>query len=102
MRHGESASCAAEQHDRDDQQQAFMLYAQLLLAEAAGVRQPPVCSVLTGKAGSGKSRVLQALLWFAYQHRCESLIALVSYTWRAALHVSCVWGVWCKRGSVQT
>ncbi|PNW87689.1 hypothetical protein CHLRE_02g142907v5 [Chlamydomonas reinhardtii] len=86
----------------DDQQQAFMLYAQLLLAEAAGVRQPPVCSVLTGKAGSGKSRVLQALLWFAYQHRCESLIALVSYTWRAALHVSCVWGVWCKRGSVQT
>ena len=88
----------------DDQQQAFMLYAQLLLAEAAGVRQPPVCSVLTGKAGSGKSRVLQALLWFAYQHRCESLIALVSYTWRAALHVSCVWGVWgvwCKRGSVR-
>ncbi|PNW79178.1 hypothetical protein CHLRE_09g403367v5 [Chlamydomonas reinhardtii] len=71
----------------DDQQQAFMLYAQLLLAEAAGVRQPPVCSVLTGKAGSGKSRVLQALLWFAYQHRCESLIALVSYTWRAALHL---------------
>eukprot|EP00198_Chlamydomonas_reinhardtii_P012864 XP_001702201.1 sensory protein [Chlamydomonas reinhardtii] len=70
----------------DDQQQAFMLYAQLLLTEAAGVRQPPVCSVLTGKAGSGKSRVLQALLWFAYQHRCESLIALVSYTWRAALH----------------
>eukprot|EP00198_Chlamydomonas_reinhardtii_P001835 XP_001691171.1 predicted protein [Chlamydomonas reinhardtii] len=72
----------------DDQQQAFMLYAQLLLAAAAGVRQPPVCSVLTGKAGSGKSRVLQALLWFAYQHRCESLIALVSYTWRAALHDS--------------
>ncbi|PNW69647.1 hypothetical protein CHLRE_29g757797v5, partial [Chlamydomonas reinhardtii] len=72
----------------DDQQQAFMLYAQLLLTEAAGVRQPPVCSVLTGKAGSGKSRVLQALLWFAYQHRCESLIALVSYTWRAALHDS--------------
>ncbi|KXZ41585.1 hypothetical protein GPECTOR_378g174 [Gonium pectorale] len=54
----------------EDQQEPFLLYAQLLLTEALGPqrKQPPVCSVLTGKAGTGKSRVLQALLWLAFQH----------------------------------
>lgn len=71
----------------EDQRVPFLLYAHLLLAEAAGQRQAPVCAVLTGKAGTGKSRIVQALLWLAFQHDCEYLIGLVSYTWRAALQV---------------
>ncbi|KXZ41505.1 hypothetical protein GPECTOR_425g289 [Gonium pectorale] len=62
----------------EDQREPFLLYAHLLLTEALGPqhKQPPVCSVLTGKAGTGKSRVLQALLWLAFQHDCEKLIGL--------------------------
>ena len=71
-----------------DQREPFLLYATLLLAEKAGRRPAPLTSILTGKPGTGKSQVILALLWFAYQHRCSHMIAIVSYTWRAALHVS--------------
>ena len=33
-------------------------------------------------------QILHALLWFAFQNQCSNLVAVVSYTWRAALHVS--------------
>ncbi|KXZ42275.1 hypothetical protein GPECTOR_170g190 [Gonium pectorale] len=70
----------------DDQRQPFLLYAQLLLHEKAGQPAPPLQAILTGKPGTGKSQVLLALLWFAFQHRCHHMIAVVSYMWRAALH----------------
>jgi hypothetical protein len=71
-----------------DQAVVFDLLASLLLEEKAGRKQPQRRVVLSGQPGSGKSQVLHALLWFAYQHDCSSLIAVVSYTWRAALHVT--------------
>ncbi|GLC43695.1 hypothetical protein PLESTM_001505500 [Pleodorina starrii] len=70
----------------DDQAAPFRLYADVLLAEKAGRRLPPITAILTGKPGTGKSQVVLALLWFAFQHRCTDLVAVVSYTWRAALH----------------
>ncbi|GLC52807.1 hypothetical protein PLESTB_000670800 [Pleodorina starrii] len=70
----------------DDQAAPFRLYADVLQAEKAGRRLPPITAILTGKPGTGKSQVVLALLWFAFQHRCTDLVAVVSYTWRAALH----------------
>ena len=70
----------------DEQARVFVIYARLLLAEKAGQAQPPFNAILTGYAGTGKSHVFDALLWFAYQHRAHQMIAVVSYTWRAALH----------------
>ncbi|KXZ41229.1 hypothetical protein GPECTOR_631g733 [Gonium pectorale] len=70
----------------EEQARVFSIYARLLLAEKAGRPQPPFNAILTGYAGTGKSHACDAILWFAYQHRMHQLIALVSYTWRAALH----------------
>jgi len=36
-------------------------------------------------AGTGKSRALRALQWYALQIGAEKMIAVVAYTWRAAL-----------------
>jgi hypothetical protein len=65
---------------------AFALLADALGEDAAG-RPPaePVRLLLTGKAGTGKSRVLQALQWYALQIGAVRVLAVVAYTWRAAL-----------------
>ncbi|GLC70456.1 hypothetical protein PLESTF_000980000 [Pleodorina starrii] len=70
----------------DEQARVFKLYAAILHAENAGHRQEPLTAILTGKAGTGKSRVFHAILWHAFQHGFHHLVAVVSYTWRAALH----------------
>lgn len=54
------------------------------VAPAANVAAP-MRMVLTGKAGTGKSRVLQALQWYALQIGAVEVMAVVAYTWRAAL-----------------
>ncbi len=41
--------------------------------------------LLLGEPGTGKSRVLQALQWWALQIGGVDLMAVVAYTWRAAL-----------------
>lgn len=50
--------------------------------------QDQLLALLLGGPGTGKSQVLQALEWFAYQHDIHQRIAVTAYTWRAALHVS--------------
>ncbi|GLC69574.1 hypothetical protein PLESTF_000850300 [Pleodorina starrii] len=56
----------------DEQARVFKLYAAILHAEnAGGHRQEPV---------------FHAILWHAFQHGFHHLVAVVSYTWRAALH----------------
>ncbi|GLC77595.1 hypothetical protein PLESTF_001961100 [Pleodorina starrii] len=70
----------------DEQARVFKLYAAILHAENAGHRQEPLTAILTGKAGTGKSRVFHAILWHAFQHGFHHMVAVVSYTWRAALH----------------
>jgi len=34
--------------------------------------------------GTGKSEILKAFLWYAFQHKMTSLIAVSAYTWKAA------------------
>jgi hypothetical protein len=40
--------------------------------------------VLMGQAGCGKSQVMKAFMWHAWQHRQQQRIKLCSYQWRAA------------------
>ena len=41
--------------------------------------------LLLGEPGTGKSRVLKALQWWALQIGGGELMAVVAYTWRASL-----------------
>lgn len=63
----------------------FGLIADVLRRERDGERVDAQHLLLTGKPGTGKSRVLQAVQWFALQIDAVEMIAVVAYTWRAAL-----------------
>lgn len=39
-------------------------------------------------AGSGKSSIIAAVLWHLFQHRSSDLVAITSYTWKAAQLIS--------------
>jgi len=70
----------------DKQAVAFAIAADVLRREACGEAvDEPLRLLLTGKAGTGKSRVLQALQWYALQLEGADMLAVVAYTWRAAL-----------------
>lgn len=71
-----------------DQQIAFLRWATILDAEHNGQRVPQLRMVLSGEAGCGKSRVIKALLWYAFQTHKTYLIAATAYTWRAAVPLS--------------
>lgn len=43
--------------------------------------------IIFGNPGCGKSRVLLALLWHAFQHKVSSRVAVLAYTWKAAQNV---------------
>jgi hypothetical protein len=45
----------------------------------------PLRLLITGKAGTGKSRILQAFQWYSLQVDAVKLSAVTAYTWRAAL-----------------
>lgn len=66
----------------------FVLAAEKLLLGSLDKPLPPLRLALMGKAGTGKSKVLTALLWLAFQHDKSQSIAVLSYTWRAVLHIS--------------
>lgn len=44
--------------------------------------------IITGMPGAGKSQLLKAFIWHAFQHHREHQLLVCSYTWRAALNVS--------------
>jgi hypothetical protein len=67
---------------------AFTVLADRLLARLAEESQPQLLFLLLGDPGTGKSQVLKAFEWFAFQHNASQRIAVTAYTWRAALHVS--------------
>jgi hypothetical protein len=68
---------------------AFALVADRLLQRLAG-NQPrdQLLALLLGGPGTGKSRVILALEWFAFQHDASRCLAVTSYAWRAAMHLS--------------
>ncbi|KAI8468548.1 MAG: hypothetical protein J3K34DRAFT_369546, partial [Monoraphidium minutum] len=40
--------------------------------------------LVTGGPGTGKSRVLTAFLWYAFQLRAHDMVRVAAFTWRAA------------------
>jgi hypothetical protein len=70
----------------DKQRFAFFMMASTLDAELRGERDlPQLKMALLGGAGTGKSEVNQALLWYAFQHRACNALTVMAYTWKAAL-----------------
>jgi hypothetical protein len=66
----------------------FTLLAHHLLHDPYCQQEPPLQMALMGSAGTGKSKVLEAFLWFAFQNNLSNAVVVVSYTWRAVLHLS--------------
>ena len=77
----------------DDQRIAFALLAeglqQTAAALGAGAPLPPQRRFLImGGPGTGKSRVINALSWYAFQLELRERLVLTSFTWRATAHIS--------------
>jgi hypothetical protein len=72
-------------HLCDAQKFAFHLIANALDSELHNAPDiTPLRLALLGTAGSGKSEVTRAFLWYAFQHRATHRVLVVSYTWKAA------------------
>jgi hypothetical protein len=69
----------------EDQLLAFARLADVVRREKRGEEVEPVRMLISGKPGTGKSRVLQALQWYTLQLDAVDMLAVVAYTWRAAL-----------------
>lgn len=67
---------------------ALTVLADRMLSKLADEEQPQLLFLMLGDPGTGKSQVIKAFEWFAFQHGASHRIAVTSYTWRAALHVS--------------
>ncbi len=70
------------------QRSAFLLLAYTLLADLVGKPPQPLTMFLTGDAGCGKTRVVVAFMWYAFQLRATYMICASAYMWRAAMNVS--------------
>jgi hypothetical protein len=66
----------------------FLLLSEHITQRIKNSQVEPLRMILTGEPGVGKSQAVKALEWWAYQHECSHAILVVSYTWRAALHVA--------------
>ncbi len=49
---------------------------------------PPRRFIVQGGPGSGKTQLIRAVQWFAFQHRWPRWLTVTAYTWRAAGHVA--------------
>jgi len=72
----------------DDQRLPFFALATTLSAHLQGEDPPQLRMLVSGEPGSGKSRIILAFLWYAYQMGASNMIAVMAYTWRAALHIT--------------
>jgi Helitron helicase-like domain at N-terminus len=69
----------------EKQRFAFFMMAATFDAELRNETNiPQLKMALLGGAGTGKSEVNQALLWYAFQHQACSALAVMAYTWKAA------------------
>ena len=74
-------------HLCDEQAFPFRILTNTLQKEVANEECDQLLLTVFGGPGSGKSEVLAAFLWHVYQHGCADMVAVVSYTWKAALLV---------------
>ena len=74
---------------RLDTEQQFPLRIMIhtLESDVKGEAPDQLLMSIMGGAGTGKSEVIKAFLWHAYQHGLNDRIAVTSYTWKAALLV---------------
>jgi hypothetical protein len=66
---------------------SFRIIAQHLDATLAGEHPPQLRAIIQGQPGAGKSRMMWAFLWYAFQHNAADRVRVATYTWRAAKQV---------------
>lgn len=72
-----------------EQEFAFRLIMQPLLRAINGERDVPQLTFsLHGHAGSGKSKIINAVLWYLFQYDSSHLVVVTSYCWKAAQLIS--------------
>lgn len=64
---------------------AFRILARTLMAEKNNEPIPQLRMAISGQAGTGKSEVLKALIWYAFQHDMSRLLGVTSFQWKAAV-----------------
>ena len=65
----------------------FRIIARTLMAEKNGEKIRQLRMVISGQAGTGKSEIMKAVIWYAFQHNMSRLIGVFSYQWKAAILV---------------
>ena len=66
---------------------AFRIIIRTLIAEKNGERPPQLRMVILGQAGTGKSEVMKAVIWHAFQHEINRYIGSSASFWKAAVMV---------------
>lgn len=74
----------------DDQALPFKVIARTIDSTSNAPPATPdvIRATVAGEAGTGKSQLLLACIWYAFQHDKLPYLAVASYTWRAALNIS--------------
>jgi hypothetical protein len=67
---------------------SFRLFAGHLDANLAGDNPPQLRAIVQGRPGAGKSRMMWAFLWYAFQRGAANKVRVATYTWRAAKQAS--------------
>ena len=64
---------------------AFRFLARTVMAEKNNEKVPQLRMAISGQAGTGKSEVLKALIWYSFQHDMNRLLGVSSFQWKAAI-----------------
>ena len=66
----------------------FRIIVRLLQARINGdTSVPQLRMAISGQAGTGKSEIMKAVVWFAFQHEMSRLIGVSAFQWKAAVLV---------------
>ena len=71
----------------DKQGLSFRIITRTLIAEKNGENVAQLKMAIVGQAGTGKSEIMKAVIWFAFQHGISRYIGVSSFQWKAALLV---------------
>jgi hypothetical protein len=66
----------------------FLLRATTLDAVLRGEHAVQLNMILAGEPGTGKSQVIKAFTWYAFQHNATDKLLLTAHDWRAAVNIS--------------
>jgi hypothetical protein len=72
----------------EEQALCFRIITRTLLAEKAGKQVDQLRMCIMGQAGTGKSEIMNAVIWHSFQHEMNRLIGPSAYQWKPAILIS--------------